>query len=314
MASYPFPRYLLWHCDTMTVDDLRRAAQSALVIARVKVTDWTRQYLIMQHGKARFVLGEWSGAICGPDLDSALSRGKVLHVWEAAGYEGAGLFQGWADWIWCMRKVTKACGDHVASHVAKMMSVSLWGQFAQRLERYEAASDIPAPRPYGEFWHHPLGTETAVKCRAIAGRVDKLVQLEEGKDSIPSISCFVAAYARAYMQGMRAIAGEHTVVYQVADSLHVTDDGLERLQAHGLVCPDTRGKLKIAKQVQRTTYLAANTMVQDGELTAAGIYGKGEQVSPGHFRWRLPRRLAQSIVLPPMGTVEAPEVSRSVRS
>jgi hypothetical protein len=312
MASYPYPRKLLWHTESATAQDLRVAGQSALLIARVKVSDWSRSYLVTENGKCRSVRGAWSGTLVGPDLDSALSRGVVEHVWEAAGYEGAGLFCGWAEWVWQMRQRYKSEGDQVGAHVAKMLSVALWGQFAARLQRYVSTDDVPAPQPYGEFFYHPVGALPGIRCRAVAGLVDRLDSRDEPADSIPAISAFVACYARAYMQGLRAIVGDEHVVYQVADSLHVDLEGYQRLYGHGLIDPGAMGKLKLVRKVERSCYLAANTVVQDDELTAAGIYVRATMVRPGVYRWRLPRRLTETLTSPPTGTVSAPEVCRSV--
>jgi DNA polymerase type B, organellar and viral len=312
MASYPHPRKLLWHSEHMTVNDLKVAGETALLIARVKVKDWNRTYLVQEHDKCKLMRGDFSGTLVGPDLDAALSRGAVLHVWEAAGYEGAGMFCEWADWVWDMRQRYKVAGDGVGAHVAKMLGVALWGSFAARLQRYVAEPNIPAPQPYGEFFYHPTPPSPRVKCRAIAGVVDRLEERVEPNDSIPSISAFVAVYARIYMDGMRAFAGDYNVIAQVADALHVTQAGLDNLTKAGLVDPERRGALKLVRSAHRSVYLAANTVIHDGELTAAGIHTAAEQVRPGVFRWRLPSRLSRSIVQAPTGQIEAPEVERSL--
>jgi hypothetical protein len=211
-----------------------------------------------------------------------------------------------------MRQTAKAAGDAVGAAVAKSLAVSLWGQFAARLSRYVSTSEVPAPpgMEYGAFdWLRYGGR---VPCRVIAGQVDRLEERAEPTDAMPSVAAFVATNARTYMDGLKTLIGAENVVYQCADSLHVTDSGLRAALLADLVRPGVMGALKIVRTVRRPVYLAANTHILDGELTAAGIYGRAEEISPGKFRWRLPSRLLQTCLVPPSGLVDCPEVTRTV--
>lgn len=306
MGNYPYPRHLLWYSESVDLEGVRRQSESALMIVRANLVDPGRRYLVRHDDGCRWHTGPMTCVLVGPDFDRALTRGVITQVHAAAAYEGAGLFVQWSEWVWALRQRYRRENDPIGKSAAKMLSVALWGQFSRRLETYVGDNSVPAPHPYGKFLHHDADAGTVHVCRAIAGIVDRLECRAEPSDSMPSVSAFVAAYARSYMAGLAAIAGEENVVYQVADALHVTEAGRTRLERAGLVDPEVMGRLKVTREVLCAEYSAPNVFLHDGQLTVAGVPETAVAVGPGEFAWRSPARLEQSIMVPPSGRIRAP--------
>jgi hypothetical protein len=305
MGNYPYPRHLLWYSEDISVEDVRRQSANALIIARVTLEDSGARYMVKEDDECKWATGRLQATLAGPDFDRALTRGVIRRVHRAAAYEGAGLFCQWSAWAWALRQRYADGRSPVCKTVAKSLGVALWGRFALQLQRWVAADEIPCPdnEPYGEFWYD--AGKGGVKCRAIAGIVDRLETREEPYDSLPSVSAFVAAYARNYMTGLRAIAGEKNVVYQCNDALHVTPDGRAALVGAGLVDAARFGALKIDHEAARAHYLAPNVYQHDGELTVSGIPGVATEVEPGRWEWRSLARLSSAITAQPSVRVPA---------
>jgi hypothetical protein len=258
---------------------------------------------VMRDGKC--VWDHWlkNDVLCGPDLDSALSRGVLSEVSEVAGYEGAGMFVEWAKRTFELRDRYAARGDAIDSCIAKTLSVALWGAFAARTHRWEPYDACPPPgSAYGPFVHHPVNGEPK-QCRAIAGVVDSLEERTEPDDSIPSVAAFVAAYTRMYMDNLIAIAGASTLLYQCADELHVTYEGYCRLRDAGLIDSHQPGKLKYKRTVIDPYYHAPNVYCHDGEWTFAGRLVGAQETSPRTWEWDSVEPIKSAILTPPTGRV-----------
>lgn len=303
MRNYPYPCKLHSYSETDDVPRLKELAANYLLVARVSGEDAQREYLVKRDNKCVWDYRLERDVLCGPDLDSALTRGTITHVHETAVYSGALLFEQWGQWAWDLRQRYKQRADAVGDAIAKALSVALWGRFAARSERWEAYDQCPAPMTrYGYFVHHPVDGPPAV-CRAIAGVVDMLKDKTEPGDSAPAIAAFVACYARTFMDGIIALAGRDNLVYQVADALHVTEAGYEKLSAAGLVVAGQFGALKQVRRVEEAYYHGPNTFQHDGAWTQAGRLADADQVGEHEWAWESVESISSSIVQPPRGTV-----------
>lgn len=303
MANYPYPRKLLWYSEFDDVEQLQKTAETHLLIARVTGYDEDSQYLV-KRGHAY----EWSNSLlcdvlAGPDLDRALTRGKIKHVHQCAAYEGAGVFASWGLWAWELRQRYKERGDRLESCVAKALTVALWGQFAARLERWVPYPDHPPlTTEYGIFWDHKLNGDK-IRCRAIAGVVDRFETREEPDNSMPAISAFVAAYARMYMTNLTRFLDPADIVYQSADAVHVTAKGYQRFCSLGLVEADCFGGLKLDHVAKEVFIEAPNVYCHDGLWKYAGRHQAAYQTGPTTWQWESPDRLSSAVLRPMDGRV-----------
>jgi hypothetical protein len=303
MHAYNYPRKRVYHGRCDGVDGLRRAMDRYVCIARVNGFDQGRKYLVKTNDGCGYYDVLNNDALCGPDLDSAVSRGVISAVHEIACYDPAPLFREWGKWAWELRQRYKQLGDKVGELLAKSLSVSLWGKFAGQLGRWEPAPDyIRPPVEYGRWAMTDAGGEP-VEMRTIAGVSDQLCDDVEPAISCPAISAFVACYARAFMQGIRALAGEQNVLYQCADALHVNECGFRRLEKSGLIEPAAFGKLKAAGPHTDAYYHAPNIYRIGGKWTHAGRCVDARETAPGVFEWDSPARLGQSVLEPMTGKV-----------
>jgi len=303
MGAYPYPRRLEWYSEIDDILRLKHCAPHHLLIARVSGHDDAGDYLVKRAKLCGWDCTLIQDVLVGPDLDRALWRDKLTHVHAVAAYDAAPLFETWSTWAWTLRQATKARGDRIELAIAKALTVALWGKFAGRQEQWEEWPDPPERMAkYGYFVYSAPGQPTHYG-RAIAGQVVRLVCHAEPHDSMPSISAFVACYARTYMSSVAAIVGKDELVYQCADEVHVTDAGLARLQAARLIDDDRYGALKIKRTVAQAYYHAPNLYVHDGEWTAAGRKVGAVQVAGNRWEWESQETLKQAIVRPPAGVV-----------
>jgi DNA polymerase type B, organellar and viral len=303
MGQYPYPRKRAFYSRWNDVDQLKKAAEKYLLIARVSGEDSEQTYLVKRERKC--VEEGWleGDVLVGPDLDRALSRNIITRVHEVCAYEAAPIFDTWSPWAWELRKRYKDRGDKIDELIAKALTVSLWGKFAAQVGRWEPAiGDVPPSADYSKFlWHKEDGC--IVQCRKVAGVVDCFADFREGANSIPCIAAFVAAYSRMTMNALKAIAGLGNLYYQCADAIHVNTAGLKNLHQAGLVQPDKYGKLKVAPTVHSATYHAANIYRHGSTWTWAGRKVKAEETEPGVWTWTSPPSLAETMMAPMQGQV-----------
>jgi len=303
MANYPYPRKLLWYIEWDDIEQLKKTAETHLLIARVSGEDDENPYLVKRGNRCVWVHELMDDVLVGPDLDRALYRGKLKHVSQCAAYEGAGVFAKWGEWAWDLRDRYREVGDPIDQAIAKALSVSLWGKFASRLERWEECGTVPEGQsPYGFYYWHQKGQLTEYR-RAIAGQVDRLNCHCEPYDSIPAISAFVAAYVRYWLAGVIAVAGKHNVVNQVADALHVTQKGWDQLVKYSLIDPKRFGAMKLVKRVEVPVYYAANIYTHDGIWTAAGRKVDAKKCAGDVWEWQSQETLHEAIMRPPAGVI-----------
>jgi hypothetical protein len=303
MHTYPYPRKRIYCGPADGLAGLRNAMSRYLCIANVSGYDADRAYLVQTPAGAarRNILDH--DTLCGPDLDSAVTRGAIEEVHQVACYDAAPLFREWGQWAWDLRARYRERGDKIGELIAKSLSVSLWGKFAGTLGRWCAAPDhVKPPVEYGR-WAMTDAGGVPVEMRTIAGVSDQLVEDVEPAISCPAISAYVACYARAFMEGIRALAGEQNVLYQCADALHVTERGFRRLEKSGMIEPAAFGKLKATGPHTDAYYHAPNIYRIGGKWVHAGRAVDAMEVRPGVFEWDSPARLGLAVFAQMTGKV-----------
>jgi DNA polymerase type B, organellar and viral len=303
MHAYSYPRKRTYFGTCASVDALRQSMQQYVCIAQVWGRDPQRTYLVQAGHRCVYTDLLQGETICGPDLDSFVTRGCCYRVGLVACYDAAPLFNAWGQWAWDMRMRYRARGDALGEMLAKSLSVSLWGKFAGTLGQWGPLP--PGTKPPGDYGRWPLlvASGEVRECRSIAGIHEMLAEDVEPDISCPAISAFVAAYARTYMEGLRAIAGAEEVRYQCADALHVTHLGYMRLHGHRLIRPGDFGALKCAGPFTDACYVAPNVYRIGGRWVYAGRPVDARETAEGGCEWESPARLSQSVYSPMTGRV-----------
>lgn len=219
--------------------------------------------------------------LCGPELLRALRMKYVKTVHKAQFYALAAPFAAFVDTVWSWRQEALAAGDALGAKMAKTIANALHGKFAQRAHGWELKPAVPAPVPWG-VWHDRCPDTGRVRTWRAIGWHSQLKSAEtECASSFPLIAAYTVAYHRERMRDAASAAGYRDVLYQDADSLHVTHSGYLSLEQRGWISDTAMGKFKIDKVANIAIYHGLKHYQFDAERVCAGLSRKAVLDSRG---------------------------------
>lgn len=282
-AAYPFamlgnlyPIAFREVCHGGHIPTVRERMRREALVARVEVESYTDAYPVLVKGKLRWGRGRFWTVLAGPEIAAAIDRGHVRGIERQQWYWADRPFDTFVLKVLEMRGRAKRNDDRLLAHVAKGIAVALHGKFGQRSERWQTLpSRLPA-EAWGTWTEYNVGEPEMRSFRAIGNVVQVQEPSAEHADSFPAISAYVCAYHRLHIGRIKADAGLREVLYEDADSLHVTECGYRRLLDSGACHPSEAGKLKVEEVLWQADYYGPKCYVANNKWVVAGVGRKAD--------------------------------------
>lgn len=266
MRNGRFPSLLDKYDDERSLSHTLPDIAYADSVAEVEINTLDPIFPCKRDGVTVYPVGRFTTFLCGHELHYAVDKGYVKQVGRYAQYKCDDLFSLWVDELWGLRQSYKESGNRLYEQFAKRLLNSLYGKFGQRAPGWvNCPGDLS-----GLPWTKWIGTgempNEVVNFRSIGWNIQRQTDRGEIEGSFVAISAFVTSAARMYMNAIRWTAGVRDCFYQGVDSVMVSDAGLERLQAAGMVGDTELGKLRL------------QCSSADGEILGCADYRIGDKV------------------------------------
>jgi hypothetical protein len=235
-------------------------------VAEVEINTLSPIFPVRRDGATIYPVGKFVTHLCGHELHYAQSQGYVKRVGKWAEYRCGDLFSLWVDELWQLRQKYKSDGNKLYEQFAKRLLNSLYGKFGQRSPGWINVPGDMSSLPWTRWIGIGEMPNEIVNYRSVGWNVQRQTNREEIEGSFVAISAFVTSAARMKMNAIRWTAGERECYYQGCDSVMVSDLGLERLTAAGMVDQSELGKLR---------FQCASS---DGEILGCSDYRIGDKV------------------------------------
>lgn len=303
-----FPvRYLRSEVNPRPADVLAGMAAQCCV-ASVRINAGNEPWPLRRGKEVWWVIGRFDTVLCGPELERALKSGDVEHVYLAQWYVADRPFREFVDAVWGMRAEYKRRGDNLLSRLCKCIGNALHGKFAQRQSRWSLLPDVLGPKMWGGFVMVDKATGQLRRYRCIAGYVQVQEEDEEKDDNFPLIAAYATSYHRERMRELKLVAGYRNVLYEDADSLHVTQAGKDALCRADEIAEGRLGKLRIEAVADKAVYVGPKDYQLGNKVVCGGLTRKS--VVDAHGLWHHTKFLGLGSILasyPPDGPVSIDE-------
>jgi hypothetical protein len=225
-----------------------------LVVCRVVLRTGGVDYPFRREHRAQHGRGEFATCLATPELARALAAGAVSGIGEGYLYEPGRPLTAWVDRVYGARLAAREQPGDAAASILKSLLVGCIGRFGRWAYDWQPCDRYPGGPllPIGVWHHHtPQGPVTH---RFLGRAVERLGARREWAHSVPAIAAHVTSYARVYVDLMVEIAGAGNVLYQDTDALHLTAEGMRRLEAVGGFVGAGLGQLKLVEVGDGATY------------------------------------------------------------
>jgi hypothetical protein len=195
------------------------------------------------------------------------------------------MFADWCkDW-WERRKLAEHEGRHADAAMCKAVLCGLYGRFARWSQSWQP-SEIPnCGVIWGEWAYVDLFQRKVTQLRSMNGKVEQRSKPGERDDTLVAISAYVASYLRVRMRQLMDIAGPREWLYSATDSIHVTDDGYDRIRLAGLICDGTLGALRDQHHWDWCVYHGPRDYQSPKGLSCAGVPSCNEPLGSNSYRF-----------------------------
>ena len=299
MAGHDYP---LRHVKTVAMQSTRECLDWLKVYeacAEVQIDSGDEPYPVRdpeeEGGRVRWCVGRFVTTLCGPELRRALESGHATAVGRVQYYTRGRPFDAFVAWALAGRSDALRVGDGVTASLYKLIANSLHGKFGQRRPRWEVVPGLVAPVPWGHYTSGHGELPGVCSYRSVAYTVQRQGHGEEADASVPIISAYATAYARERMRGFKRAAEKGNVLMEDCDTLHLLQDGYDRLTAAGLVGDGQPGKLRLVGTYEEAEYRGVRHYRLDDQWTIAGLTLKAKRDEEG--RW------VQSVIDGPDATI-----------
>jgi hypothetical protein len=231
MRDEEFPSVLRLHARNVSLAELREWLSRYCVVARVRLETDRPRYQLVHEGRLVSPTGRLRLALTTPDLITALDRGELSSIEQAACYDRAPLFRPFVDSIYKLRREAIDRKDPVNGWLLKILMNSLYGKFAQRGERWEPVG-VADDNNVAVWRDYDYETGSIRAFRKFSGVLQERFREGESHDSHPAIAAHVTAIARARLWNLIQTAGVGNVLYCDTDSLFLTEQGFSNLRDH----------------------------------------------------------------------------------
>ncbi len=272
LAAREFPVRLLSRLRVRTPTELASACRSVGVLAtvRVRISSPRLPYRCPQRGTV-YPAGEWWTTLAAPELDGCVARGEIVAVGEAWAYQMGRPFAAFAQAITRLRTAALERRDTLGGTFCKMMGNALGGRLAKTGKGWTSEPDKPCRRRWGPWAESSLDTGHRTLCRGIAGVRQRYINKGTRPGGLTACFAWLTAYGRVLLNSYMEVAGNGQVLWVDTDGLVVTQAGLDRIVAAGLVRSDAPGFLRVEEEVSHFAARTPKHYVSGDRWTLSGV-------------------------------------------
>ncbi len=280
MREYDYPCRYIRQEHYPTMPEFRDYLREYAVVAKV-VIDTPEPVYAVRGERTFFPIGNFTAALCTPELSYAADRGHIVKVLRCVLYEKADLFRDFVDSFYAMRLRFKREGVAEYVELCKKILNSLYGKFGQKAEEWEKIGEDAAEEDRYETWIDADSSRT-MTIRWLMGQCFKLKRFDESFDSFPAIAAHVTAYGRLTLWRLMQKAKAGNYFYCDTDSLIVNATGLHHLR--GAMSDSALGKLKTVETMSRMAIYGLKDYETGSKIVTKGIRSNAERISDNVYR------------------------------
>lgn len=280
MREYAVPTKLVRYFRKASFELFERVRKEYGYIAEVTIDIEQPILPVVHNGKLCFPVGRITGVFAKPELEKALSVGKLISVGRLAAYKEEIIFKDFVDFFYMERLRYKKEGNDAFALICKLFLNSLYGKFGQRnlvFTKVGLTDSIP------DGFYETFDTQLNKWCkyRIYKGVVERETGFEEGYNSFVAIASYVTSLARVQLYEYMELAGLENTLYCDTDSLFVNSTGYMRLL--GVIEPSKLGMLKVEGISADAAFYGAKRY-KFGDMTKSkGIRSNAVQLANGAF-------------------------------
>jgi hypothetical protein len=227
-----------------------------------------------------YPVGRFRAALCGPELDDALIRGRVVGWRRWAVYDMEPALAGYARDLLRLREVAEDEGRKDLAAVWKSLLVCLPGKLGQVGRRWVDAPPRPDEGPYST-WYAPGPDGHPVRHRSLAWNVQREEITGETEESMPAMAAWITSAGRMRLLEAIRAAGWAETYYCDTDAVMVSNIGLMGAYNAGLTADREPGKLRMLGKHQSASLHGIKHYTLDGRTVQAGVPLPGPEEWPG---------------------------------
>lgn len=284
MLCHKYPSRYLRTVFDWEPERLWGCMEQLCAVAHVRIKSERGVYPVRTDRGTIFARGKFHTWLCGQELYRALRDREVVRVVKAHLYTADFILKPFAERLVRARQLAEREGNQLRAAICKATVNALHGKFAQLPGRWEYDPAICPPFNWGSWARLDYETGEIGKFRAIAGKAQRYSRSGERDESFPAIAAHVAANAREHMLYLARCAGPDGVLYEDADSLHLSRLGYEALRGILEIGQTTCGGLRLVETADTAEYRGAKDYTFGGREVVAGLCGEEIEAYPHHFR------------------------------
>ena len=224
------PLQLVGRTERATASELAALRDDRRALAHVTVTTDQPTVPARHDGHVVWPVGTFTTTLFDPELRALYHGGATVEVHYAYVYRAAPFLRGMATWILDQLADVESLPSPVLRHVLKHWSRTIVGRMALRYREWDAfASNPEADLSLGLCCDHETGVITDMM--QAGNDVFLLGDMVEARSSLPQVTGWVMSEARRRLWDLIQQAHPRNVVYMDTDSLIVTAEGADRLDA-----------------------------------------------------------------------------------
>ena len=250
MKSYKYPVKLVSYRKRNSLNDLQSCLEAGYLLVGEFIINTDKPYFPCNlKGNLIFPVGRFKTYLSTPEIKFAIDRGLIEDIGECCIYGAADIFSQYVDYFYKKRLEAKKKKDRIHDLLYKLFLNSLYGKFGQKTENWIRIGDAPPDKIKAETIVN-LTNGKVESYKIFGGSIFKKGEEGEAFNSFCAIAGHVTAYARMELLKYIEITGWENILYMDTDSLFVTKEGSNKLQAAGVV-DDTDRKNETRKRSRK---------------------------------------------------------------
>ena len=271
LSGNPFPARFVGRVAAPPRDAWESLARNYGGAAQVSLKSGDYEYPARLGERSIRAIGTFKTVLPMPEFRYALARDHIVAVDGMYLYDELELFTAYVKEFRNARVDADNCNEPILAQLAKNMANALPGKFGQRERKWILQPHIHPPVRWGVWLEYDSDGKRIEQYRSLGGVAQVYRESDNANHSFPLIAAYLTSYARLEMHHAIQCAGPANVHYCHVDSLDVTERGLDRLNAAGLIRPGVMGKLALKEQYDWCHYYAVGRVETSNGRRCAGL-------------------------------------------